>query len=228
MHPLSFAVAFVAGLASILSPCVAPLVPSYLTAMAGTPLNAATVQRSAVRHQVLSNSVAFIVGFSLILIASGLVATSVGQFLHRYQALIAEVGGVLLIVFGLELLDIIQIGLFARQFRWHGPTRAASPLLMGIIFAAGWTPCVGPIWSSILVLAAKLNTVTLGAALLATYALGLALPFFTLALFISRATGWVRSMARFVTTMQKGSGLLLIALGLLLALHLYGQVAAWV
>ncbi|MCL5115736.1 MAG: cytochrome c biogenesis protein CcdA [Firmicutes bacterium] len=228
----SFGIAFGAGLASVLSPCVVPLVPSYLTAMAGTPLTVDAVQDRTVRARVLTNALIFIAGFSLVLILSGLVATAIGQFIRHYQTLISELGGVVMVIFGLELAGIIHLGLLKRDVHLTMPKRGRlgvwSPLIMGIVFAAGWTPCVGPIWSSILILASRSHTVVLGGVLLATYAMGLALPFFILALFLSRATLWTRQLNRYLPWIERVAGGLLTVLGLLLATHLYVRLAGLV
>lgn len=229
MHWTSLSIAFGAGLASLLSPCVVPLIPSYLTALAGTPLTLETVQTRAIRLRVMTNALIFIAGFSALLILSGLAATSIGQFVSRYQTLIAELGGLVMVIFGLELAGIIHVGLLKRQASLSLPRRGHlgiwSPLIMGIVFAAGWTPCVGPIWSSILLLAARTNTVFLGGVLLAAYALGLAVPFFLLAVFLGRATAWTRRLSSYLPWIERIAGALLTVLGLLLATHLYVRLA---
>lgn len=229
MQLASLGIAFGAGLASLLSPCVVPLVPSYLTALAGTPLTVESVQDRALRTRVVVNASIFILGFSVILILSGLAATSIGQFVSRYQTLISQLGGVVMVIFGLELAGVINLGLLKRDVRMALPRRGRlgiwSPLIMGLVFAAGWTPCVGPIWSSILILAARTSTVWLGGVLLAAYALGLALPFFILAVFVSRATKWTQQLSRYLPWIERVSGILLTILGILLATHLYVRLA---
>lgn len=226
----TFSIAFGAGLASVLSPCVVPLVPSYLTAMAGTSLTTDVVQSQTVRVRVMVNALIFIAGFSLILILSGLVASSIGQFIRHYQSLIAELGGVVMVIFGLELMGAIHLGLLKRDAHLTLPRQGRlgiwSPFIMGIVFAAGWTPCVGPIWSSILILAARSQSLYLGGVLLATYALGLALPFFILAVFLSRATSWARGLNRYLPWIERISGAFLVILGILLATHLYVRLTA--
>lgn len=228
-HLTSLYIAFGAGLASLLSPCVVPLVPSYLAALAGTPLTLEAVQNPALRLRVVVNSLIFIVGFSAVLILSGLAATSIGQFLDRFQTLIAELGGIIMVIFGLELVGVIHLGLLKRETRLSLPRRGRlgswSPLIMGLVFAAGWTPCVGPIWTSILILAAHTHTVLLGGVMLAAYATGLALPFFLLAVFLSRATLWTKSLSRYLPGIERISGVLLIILGLLLTTRLYVRLA---
>ncbi|MDA8205757.1 MAG: cytochrome c biogenesis protein CcdA [Thermaerobacter sp.] len=229
MNVASLGIAFAAGLASLLSPCVVPLVPSYLTALAGTPLTVEALPSRALHARVLINALIFITGFSSILILSGLVATSIGQFVSRYQTLISQLGGVVMVIFGLELAGIIHVGLLKRDVRFALPRRGRlgiwSPLIMGVVFAAGWTPCVGPIWSSILILAARTSTVLVGGVLLAAYALGLALPFFILAVFLSRATLWTRQISAYLPWIERVSGILLTILGVLLATHLYVRLA---
>ncbi len=229
VHLASLSIAFGAGLASLLSPCVLSLVPSYLTALAGTLLTPDAVQSQAVRTRVVMNSLIFILGFSTILVISGLTATSIGRFVLHYQALMAELGGIVMVLFGLERIGAIHLRLLKQETRLRLPQRGRlgviSPLIMGVVFAAGWTPCVGPIWTSILILAARSNTVTWGGILLAAYAMGLALPFFVLAIFLSRATLWTERLSRYLPWIERLSGALLTILGLLLATHLYVRFA---
>ncbi|MHB1612385.1 MAG: cytochrome c biogenesis CcdA family protein [Sulfobacillus sp.] len=218
MSLVSLGVAFVAGLASILSPCVLPLIPSYLSSMAGTALTPETIANHRVRTRVIQNSLLFILGFSLILIAAGLGASSLGQFVAHHRRLIAELGGLVIIVFGLEISGLIEIGLFKRDVHIgvKPSTQRWSSLILGIVFAAGWTPCVGPILASILILAARSNTVMSGAVLLASYALGLAIPFLALAVFLGQAAQWTRRMGQYLPWIERISGAFLVVLGILL------------
>jgi cytochrome c-type biogenesis protein len=229
MHLTSIGIAFGAGLASLLSPCVVPLIPSYLAALAGTPLTLESVQSRSVRARMVKNALIFILGFSVLLVLSGLAATSIGQFVSHYQTLMSKLGGIVMVILGLELAGAIHVGLLQRDVHFSLPRRGRlgvwSPLIMGLVFAAGWTPCVGPIWTSILILAARSSTVWVGGVLLAFYALGLALPFFLLAVFLSRATGWIRRLSRFLPWIERVAGILLTILGILLATHLYVRLA---
>ncbi len=238
MSLVSLGVAFVAGLASVLSPCVLPLIPSYLTTMAGTALTAEAVENHLVRRRVMQNAVLFVSGFSIILVLAGLGASSAGQFVHFHRELIAQLGGLIMIVFGLEIFGIIQIGLIQRDMHFTVSPKAQglSAILLGMVFAAGWTPCVGPILASILLLAAHSKTVGAGGIMLAVYALGLAVPFLALALFLGQAAQWTRHMSRYLPWIERVSGALLVVLGIMLLTGWYdripdlvamGQAAPW-
>ncbi|AEW06262.1 cytochrome c biogenesis protein transmembrane region [Sulfobacillus acidophilus DSM 10332] len=219
MSVASFSIAFGAGLASVLSPCVVPLIPSYLTAMAGTSLTSEAVLSHSVRQRVITNALIFIAGFSTILVLSGLLATGIGQFVRHYQTLISQLGGLVMIIFGLEIMGLIHVGFMRRDVHLNvAPPRQSrwSAYIMGLVFAAGWTPCVGPIWGSIIILASRSTTVWTGGVLLAAYALGLAVPFFILAVFVGQATHWTRRLGRYLPWIERISGALLVVLGLLL------------
>ncbi|MDA8192501.1 MAG: cytochrome c biogenesis CcdA family protein [Thermaerobacter sp.] len=227
MGGVSFGVAFAAGLASILSPCILPMVPSYLTTMAGTALTGEAVQSRTVRARVMVNAVLFVAGMSLILVISGLLATSLGQFVRSYRNLLSQLGGMVIALFGLELMGVIQLGILKRD--WHMSTRVHggrgwSAFLLGVIFATGWTPCVGPILASIIIMASAAHSVWAGGVLLATYAAGLAVPFLALALFLGQAAHWTRRLGRYVVAIERVSGALLVVLGALLMTHWYARI----
>lgn len=214
---VSLGVAFLAGLASVLSPCVLPLIPSYLTTMAGTSLTPDAVLNHQVRTRVIQNSLLFVLGFSIILIAAGLTASSLGQFVSHERRLIARLGGILIIIFGLEISGLIDIGLFKRDLHISGRhSRRWSSLILGLVFAAGWTPCVGPILASVLIMAADSHTVWSGAVLLMSYAIGLGVPFLALAIFLGQASRWTRRLGQFLPWIERISGASLVILGVLL------------
>lgn len=218
MSIVSLGVAFVAGLASVLSPCVLPLIPSYLTTMAGTALTAESVHNHLIRRRVMQNALLFVSGFSVILVLAGLGASSMGQFVHIHRQVIAELGGLVMIVFGLELFGLIQIGLIKRDVHFAVTPKAQgfSAVILGMVFAAGWTPCVGPILASILLLAAHSSTVATGGLMLASYAVGLAVPFLALAFFLGQAAQWTRHMGRYLPWIERASGAMLVVLGVML------------
>lgn len=227
MGGISFGVAFVAGLASILSPCILPMVPSYLTTMAGTSLTNEALQSQTVRARVLANAVWFVIGMGLILVTSGLLATGIGQFMHSYRNLIAQLGGLVLVILGLELIGLINIGVMKRD--WHMSAdikggRAWSAFLLGIVFAAGWTPCVGPILAGIIIMASTAHSVIAGGLLLTAYTAGLAVPFLALALFLGQAAQWIRRLSRYVITIERISGALLVILGIMLITQWYARI----
>src|SRR5262252_4555042 len=182
---VAFTVAFGAGLASFLSPCVLPLIPSYVTFITGMTLDdVPRARRVAFVHAVL-----FVVGFSLIFLALGASATLVGRLLITYRVWISRVGGLLVLAFGLYLLGVFNLGIFARERRIHlsdKPLGLFGTVLVGIAFGAGWTPCIGPILGSILTYAATQAQVSRGVALLGAYSLGLAVPFVLAAVAVER------------------------------------------
>ncbi|POB11978.1 MAG: cytochrome C biogenesis protein [Sulfobacillus thermosulfidooxidans] len=226
MSLVSLGVAFVAGLASVLSPCVLPLIPSYLTTMAGTALTAESVHNHVIRRRVMQNAVLFVLGFSIILVLAGLGASSMGQFIHFHRQIIAEIGGLIMIVFGLEIFGLIQIGLIKRDVHFSVTPKAQgiSAVILGMVFAAGWTPCVGPILASILLLAAHSSTVSTGGIMLASYAAGLAVPFIVLAFFLGQAAQWTRQMGRYLPWIERISGAMLVILGISLLTGWYDRI----
>lgn len=227
MH-LSVAVAYVAGLASFLSPCIVPLVPSYLSALAGTVVSQDNA--AALRGRVLRHALGFVAGFTLVLVASGLAATGLGQFVRAHQRLIAELGGIVMVVFGLDLLGVIRLDLLNRtaQFAPRGRRGTlAGAFSLGLVFAAGWTPCIGPIAGSILILAAQAQTLAAGGTLLFVYALGVATPFLALALLLDRSMGVTRRLGPWLPWIGRAAGLMLVALGLSLLTGVYGRIPAY-
>lgn len=223
---VSWLVAFVAGMGSLLSPCVVPLIPSYLTAMAGGNLSSAPTSR--MRSRIMTNAAAFIIGFSLILVVSGMVATQLGVLLKVHQRLFAQLGGILVILLGLQVLGIINLQFFNRErrlpLRAGTAQRVVGSFVLGLVFAAGWTPCVGPVWASILIMASQKHSVGLGGLLLFDYAMGMALPLFILAAFVGHATQTVRRLQRFVPAVERVTGGLLVVLGVALVTGFYGQI----
>ena len=209
-------VAFLFGLLSFLSPCVLPLLPGYLSFLTGsTAGNAETPSRNA----AVRNSVGFILGFSILFIAMGAVASGLGQWLVRNQLVLSRVAGVVIIIFGLHISEIIPVKLLYRQTGWRlgqGVTGWAGALTFGMSFAAGWTPCVGPVLASILLLAGNTRTLGQGIWLLAFYSLGLAIPFMAAALGIGYIHKWLTKLTRVLPFINAISGGLLIAMGILL------------
>ncbi|MGH9529531.1 MAG: cytochrome c biogenesis CcdA family protein [Terriglobales bacterium] len=216
--PLPIA-AFVAGLVSFLSPCVLPLVPGYVSLISGVGVEELKSQQTGLLRKVMLNSVAFIVGFSTVFIALGAISTEVGQVMARYKSVLAQVAGVVIILFGLHLTGILRINALYSDKRLHnmkGGSTVGGAFLIGFAFAFGWTPCVGPILSVILGFAAAQDSVAKGVLLLSIYSMGLAVPFLLTSLGIER---FLKFYSRFKTHMhalEVGSGGLLIALGILL------------
>jgi cytochrome c-type biogenesis protein len=218
--PLPIA-AFVAGLASFLSPCVLPLVPGYVSLISGVGVEELKVHDLNLFRKVMLNSIAFIVGFSIVFVTLGALSTEVGQFAARYKSTLAQVAGVIVILFGLHLTGILRIKALYADKRLHnlkGGSTAWGSFLIGFAFAFGWTPCVGPILAVILGVAAAQDSVTKGILLLTIYSLGLAVPFLLTAFGIERFMKFYGGFRRYMHVIEVASGSLLIALGILLVL----------
>src|SRR5205085_2137830 len=207
--------AFGAGLASFLSPCVLPLIPSYITFITGMTLD--DVQRS--RRIAFIHALLFVVGFSLIFLALGASATLLGRLLVTYRVWISRVGGVLVLAFGLYLLGVFNLGAFARERRMHitdKPLGYLGTVVVGVAFGAGWTPCIGPILGSIPTYAATQAEVSRGVTLLAAYSLGLALPFVLAAVAIERFVELFKAMRGAMVWVSRVSGALLVIVAVLM------------
>ena len=227
-EPVTFGVlvAFTAGLLSFLSPCVLPLVPSYIGFLTGMTVEDATNRRRiAVLH-----ALCFILGFTLIFLALGAGASAFGSALRYYKPIIARVGGVLIILFGLWTLGVFKFAVLQREQRVQLDRKPAGFLgstLVGMAFAAGWVPCIGPILGAILGLAATQADFGRGMLLLAAYSAGLAVPFLLAALALEQFLGWFQKFKRHLGTVKVVSGILLVAVGLLMATGEFTRLAAW-
>ncbi len=218
--PLPIA-AFVAGLVSFLSPCVLPLVPGYVSLITGEGVEELKSQESRLLRKTMLNSVSFILGFSVVFITLGAISTEVGQLLARYKSTLAQVAGVVIVLFGLHLTGILRINALYADKRLHnvkGGSTAGGAFLIGFAFAFGWTPCVGPILAVILGFAATEDSVFKGIALLTVYSLGLAVPFLLTALLLERFLKFYSRFRAHMHAIEVASGALLIALGILLVL----------
>lgn len=216
--------AFLFGGLSFLSPCVLPLLPGYLSFIAGTDITAA---EGPSRCRALWNSTGFVLGFSLLFVGLGAAASGAGQWLAGNQALLTKGAGVIIIIFGLHISEILPVKLFYRQAGWQPARRFTGwfgAFLLGMSFAAGWTPCVGPVLASILLLAANTQTLYQGVALLIWYSLGLAVPFLLAALGIGVVHRWLGKMNKALPYINAVSGGLLIAMGVLLLLGLWDRL----
>ncbi len=221
------AVAFLAGLLSFLSPCVLPVVPSYLSYVTGM---SGAAEMQARRHLALLHAALFVTGFSLIFIALGMTATVFGRVLNYYQVWLARAGGVLIIVFGLYLLGVFRIGLLSREWRFdlgNKPLGFLGSVLAGMAFGAGWTPCIGPILGSILlyITASPDADLSRGIPLMLAYSLGLAIPFLAAAFAVERFMLWSQRFRRHVALVEKTAGVLLIVFGVLLVSGAFTRLA---
>jgi cytochrome c-type biogenesis protein len=218
--PLPIA-AFLAGLVSFLSPCVLPLVPGYVSLISGAGVEELKSHESRLLRKMMLNSISFILGFSVVFITLGAISTEVGQLLARYKSTLAQVAGVVIILFGLHLTGLLRINALYSDKRLHSVKGGSTPggaFLIGFAFAFGWTPCVGPILAVILGFAAEQDSVFKGIALLAVYSMGLAVPFLLTALGIERFLKFYSRFRAHMHAIEVASGGLLIALGILLVL----------
>jgi len=222
----SFALAFVAGVLSFLSPCVLPLIPSYVGFLTGLTLEELEVRRGT----ALAHALWFVAGFSLIFIALGATASALGVLLLRSQVWIGRIGGGVVILFGLYLLGVVRPGLLMRERKVQlarKPLGYLGSAFVGITFGAAWTPCIGPILGAILTLAAAQASVGHGAALLTAYSAGLALPFVVTALALDRFLSWFQRFRPYLVWVERLAGILLILLGLLLVTDRFTLLAGW-
>jgi len=222
----SFALAFVAGLLSFLSPCVLPLIPSYVGFLTGLTLEELEVRRGT----ALAHALWFVAGFSLIFIALGATASALGVLLLRSQVWIGRIGGVVVILFGLYLLGVLRPALLMRERKVQlarKPLGYLGSAFVGVTFGAAWTPCIGPILGAILTLAAAQASVGHGAALLTAYSAGLALPFVVTALALDRFLAWFQRFRPYLVWVERIAGGLLVLLGLLLVTDRFTLLASW-
>lgn len=223
---LGILIAFSAGLLSFLSPCVLPLVPSYVTFITG--MNLEDLQRS--RRTTLVHATLFVVGFTLIFLALGAGATVFGQLMLRYRDLISRAGGVLIIVFGLYLLGAFNLSFLMKDTRLHlanKPLGYLGTLVVGVAFGAGWSPCIGPILGAILTMAANEADLGRGLGLLLAYSMGLAVPFMAAALMVERFLALFAKVRRHMVWVNRIAGLLLVLVGLLMVTNRFTMLANW-
>ncbi len=221
MTDLNVFVAFAAGVLSFLSPCVLPLIPSYLSFVSGVSLDEMRGDQAPpqIRSRLVSHAIAFIVGFSLVFVSLGASASFLGSFFLGYRSSIRLVGGVFVILVGLYLIGAFKVSALERYFQFTLKDKPAGYLgsaLVGITFAVAWTPCVGPILGAILAIASTSANVGRGSLLLATYAAGLALPFFLSALAVNSFFQFSQAFRRYIQAFHIASGILLVIVGLLL------------
>jgi cytochrome c-type biogenesis protein len=222
---LGIVAAFAGGLLSFLSPCVLPLIPSYITFITGVSLDdAQRARRAAFVHALL-----FVLGFSLIFVALGAGASALGRLLVAYRGVVSRLGGVLVIAFGLYLLGAFHLAAFDRERRVHLADKPAGYLgtvLVGVAFGAGWTPCIGPILGAILTYNLSVPELGRGTALLVAYSLGLGVPFVLAAVAIPQFLAAFRRMRRSVGVLSRASGALLVAVGVLMLTNYFTTIAS--
>jgi cytochrome c-type biogenesis protein len=227
--PLPIA-AFFAGLISFLSPCVLPLVPGYVSLISGAGVEELKSPQAQLMRRVMVNSIGFILGFSVVFITLGAISTGVGQAAARYKHPLSIVAGVVVIIFGLHLTGIFQIKWLLQDTRLHnvkGSSTLLGAFVIGFAFAFGWTPCLGPILSAILVVASQEDKVVTGIILLSVYSLGLAVPFLLTSLLMERFLKFYSRFRSHMHALEVASGGLLIALGVLLVIGRFTLISSW-
>ncbi|MGE0158960.1 MAG: cytochrome c biogenesis CcdA family protein [Gemmatimonadales bacterium] len=225
---IGIAIAFTAGIFSFLSPCVLPLVPSYLAFVTGMSLE--DLEAGVNRKQTLLHATLFVAGFSAVFVLLGVTASFLGAFFATYRTWITRVGGVVIIVLGLHLAGILRLTPLLKEKRIHladKPVGYLGTIGVGAVFGAGWTPCLGPQLGAILTLGFAQETMWSGAGLLSVYSLGLAVPFLVAALALDWFLQTFQKFRRWMPVVEKASGALLIFLGLLLVTGRFTVLAAW-
>lgn len=218
---ITLVAAFAAGFLSFISPCVLPLIPGYVSFISGLSLDEmrGTAAAAASRRQVIVTSLAFVLGFSLVFIALGASASAIGRFLMDKLPLLGKIAGGIIIVFGLHTMGVFRIAALETEKRVHTQRKPAGPLgalLVGIAFAFGWTPCIGPILGGILVVAGSRETVREGVMLLAVYSLGLGIPFLLTSVAINQFFSVTARIRKHYHAIEMVSGALLVTIGVLI------------
>ena len=224
-------VAFSAGLFSFLSPCVLPLFPSYVSFITGMSVSDLTADLSgATRRRVMLHALSFVLGFSLVFVALGASFSAAGQFLLDYRNLIRLIGGALIVLFGLYIAGVFKLAAMGRTMQFQlreKPAGYLGSLLVGITFAIGWTPCVGPILGAILSLAGTSETVQRGIGLLIAYSAGLGLPFLVSAVALGAFLKFFKRYRPLIPIMERAAGVLLVIVGVLVFTNYYVVLNSW-
>ena len=228
---VTIAAALFAGLLSFLSPCVLPLVPPYLVYLAGTSLErlAGAEPEPQVRRQVIVAALLFVAGFSTVFVALGASASVIGAVVQHYSADLAIVAGIIIIVMGLHFLGLTRLDILMREKRWEmaKPVGLWGAYVMGLCFAFGWTPCIGPILAAILAVAASKDTVAKGAGLLAVYSAGLGIPFMIAALAIEPFAAFLTRFKRHLGMVERAMGALMVLTGVAFLTGFVSEASYW-
>jgi cytochrome c-type biogenesis protein len=229
---ISYPAALGAGLLSFLSPCVLPLVPPYLCFLGGLSFDQMTegTDKAAIRRRILTAALAFVLGFSTVFVALGASATVVGQLIAEHMEGLAKVAGAVILLLGLHFIGLFRIATLYRDFRVPMAVKPAGPLgayIVGMAFAFGWTPCVGPVLAAILFVAGGEDRILYGASLLGTYALGLGLPFLAATVAINGFLRLSRRLRPWMHTVEKITGLLLVGTGILFLTGGMAGISQW-
>lgn len=235
MEQVTLLAAFVAGVLSFISPCVLPLIPGYLSFVSGVTLdemrgtgNAVARAPNEVRRRAVVMSLAFVLGFSMVFIALGASATAIGTLLMEHLTLLGKIAGVVIILFGLHMMGVLKIGLLYSEKRMQTSGKPAGffgAMLVGVAFAFGWTPCIGPILAAILAVAATQDSVGEGVKLLAVYSAGLGVPFIATSLAINKFFAASARIRKHYHTIEVVSGVLLVVVGVLIFTNRFTVIA---
>lgn len=230
MLDISVVSAFVGGLLTFLAPCTLPLIPAYLAFIGGAAGDKS--KGKSVRRRLLLNALFFVLGFSLVFILFGMVSGALGTYLVLYRKLLAQIGGVVILLFGISMLGFFSLPSISGTWggfipKWIQAGTLKGSFLLGLLFALGWSPCLGPILGTIYILAITKGTIFFGGFLLFVYALGLALPFLFVAYLYGSAWSYVTPLSRFLPVVSKIGGILLIIIGLLLVIGQFGMLNTW-
>jgi cytochrome c-type biogenesis protein len=223
-------VALLAGVLSFLSPCVLPIVPPYLAYMGGITMNEIQNDARFARRKAVLAAMFFMLGLSTVFLFLGFTASVLGQFFLEYQIALARISGAVIILFGLHFLGVIPLPILNRDIRLDAGNRGGSAFgayILGLAFAFGWTPCIGPQLGAILSLAATEGSVTRGTALLGVYAIGLGIPFLVSAFYIDRAMGFMNRIKRHMRLIERAMGVLLVIVGVALMTGAFSAFAFW-
>ena len=231
IHDVSVPAALVAGLVSFLSPCVLPLVPPYLIYLTGATIERVSHDETAKtsKRAVTLAALTFVLGFSTVFVALGASASFIGGLIRAWSAQLSIVAGIVIIVMGLHFLGLTRIGFLMREGRLTAPKPVGlwGAYVMGLAFAFGWTPCIGPILAAILSVAATEATVVKGAGLLAVYSAGLGIPFLLAALMIEQSASLFNRMKRHLNTIERGIGVLMVLTGIAFLTGTISNVSIW-
>ncbi|WP_084034553.1 cytochrome c biogenesis CcdA family protein [Anaerobacillus alkalilacustris] len=226
---ISIWLALLAGIVSFLSPCIFPLVPAYLAQLTGTSIS--DNQLHADRKLIISRSLGFIIGFTIIFLLLGASSTAFGQLFMRNRELLEKIGGIVIVVLGLQMLGLFSIKMLMSEKKLQTKPKKSMSFLgsvgFGFVFGAGWSPCIGLVLSSILILAAQSGTMASGMLLLFVYSIGLGIPFLLVALLYSRSLNKIRRINKYLPIIQKTSGIVMIILGILLYTGLFARISGW-
>src|SRR6056297_2024549 len=223
-------IAMAAGVLSFLSPCVLPIVPPYLAYMSGVTVTDMSSADGAARRKALGAAFAFVLGLSTVFLFLGFTASTFGRFFLTNQEAFVIAAGVVIVIFGLHFLGLFRLGFLDREMRMDAGDRGGSALgayVLGLAFAFGWTPCIGPILGAVLSLAAAEGSVGRGTSLLAFYSIGLGLPFILVALFMERSMGLMQRLKRHMGAIERTMGVLLLGVGVALVTGAFSSFSWW-